>query len=230
MKTIIIIGSGCLVMFIGLGIISQNALPVILFRSALSSALVVFGYAGGSFLVKKYLPELLDGKQNDGDLDTFDSPRDGEPVTGRLVNYVIDGDGEQASSQTSPPKKNYQAMGDEDDESDNIFTKESSLSEVIEEVAENALESDSGGSSTLDTQEDDQEFREDAFYAGVDNLPDIAGFETTFYSEGSDDSNTSEDDFMPNQSSPAKSSGGNTGGMDPQLIAKAISTALKKGQ
>jgi hypothetical protein len=130
---------------------------------------------------------------------------------------------EAMSPSSSSVSNSTEEISEEDDQAE---------PELVQEVNEDG--------NTRNANPPQQNTGDNEFYEGVENLPDIAGFEGTFQSnentsmiesdEGEDGADFSptgaeEDSFGPSYSEPQTH---NQDGMDPVMIAKAIQTALKK--
>lgn len=219
MRTTIIASVAALVVGLLLGLIAGNTIGVVLLRALLTSALVGGGVFGIGLLVKKFLPELSSGTVPSSDLSEMAEPSE----SGRKVDIVVSDDAEEDEAQSS------QKMPRNTEDTGNMFAQESGLEAIVEEVAEEGIDS---GDVVAD---DDGGFDEDSFYAGVENLPDISGFETSFSRGIDEDAGDSEGDFDSGPSSSSSRSSSRSGSkgtaddMDPKIIARAISTALKKG-
>lgn len=172
----------------------------------------------GSFLflliwsvAKKYLPELVQEADSTPEGDGFASNN------GSTIDIVLQEDESMGADQAQELRAMRAQSGYRDNSEDD--------EELIEEVADDAVAS----TAPLLSQDG---FSEDAFYSGIEQLPDIGGFTESFTPGGEDGSSTGTDDSGP-MISPGESissGSGSKGGMDSKLMAQAISTALKKDQ
>ncbi|KGE73542.1 hypothetical protein [Spirochaeta lutea] len=224
LKTGTVVAAAFFVIAFILGLLSGNGFGVILLRALLSAA-VAGGAAGGvHLLLAHFVPELFaEGDSNDRISDIGSDLVQGapNPGPGSNVNIVIDDeqDSEEFDTQgaeSTPQKPRHQA---------------SELEEMVEEVAE---DSDTV-TEIADEAPEESGFDEEAFYSGVDSLPDISGFEDSFsksvgLSSEEEDSGSGdvEDSVSGGSPSQGSSSSSQHGDMDPVMIARAIQTALKK--
>jgi len=225
---ITVFGSGItFVLALMLGFISGNTLVTVFLRALVSALIFGVGSFFVTFLVRRFLPELLDVPASGRPASDLGGPEDsGEgnvQRTRQRVNILIqDEDG------------GVESLGQDDQEDGNLFTGDSSLSQVVEEVVEERVSAVSLGESLEHSGNSAEFFGDEGSDASGDNLPDIAGFESSFVSstkENNDTEGTLEEGEPVSTNSGRSKRSGSAGlpeTMDPQIIAKAISTALKK--
>lgn len=182
--------------------------------SALATGLLGLGL---HFVVKTFLPELLESFAAESA--AAPGAEAAEAAGGSTVDITLPAEGyAPQADQASELRRIYagepgQGQADEADGGDLI-------AEVSEERHAPRASEAAGGEGS---------FSEDAFYQGVERLPDIGGFSEQFQESDSDGTVVAEDGGAKAPSgSGGRSSDGNKGNMDPELIAKAIRTALKK--
>lgn len=204
-----------------LGLIAGNPFGIILLRSLLSAAGLGGAVFGIGLIIRKFLPELVARSDTD--------PAAEGGGMGEIINIVSDKDDDETAfyaNQTREP-------GDQD----NLFAEEAraSLDEVVEEVTETNV------TALDDMYSDPDSISGDEVGDNAGPLPDIAGFESSFgAAEGTGGSGEVQEggEYAPESgtsASPARSSSGSQSerlpnGMDPALIAKALSTALKRSK
>lgn len=214
------IAGAALGMFIGIigSIIAAPPFGYVIFRIILATLLGSGLGFGIFFVIRSFLPELLSNYSISGESSIAD---DGIDSSGR-VNITMPEEGYIASTEylddeAQSSQRRYRADDENSDETD-------SDSSLIAEVSEGRH---SGMSSVGDPS-----FNEDAFYQGVDRLPDIGGFSEQFQDQDTDGTVVGDEDTplvsSTSSTSSRKSSSNGKGNMDPELIAKAIRTALKK--
>jgi hypothetical protein len=226
MKSSLLVSGISFILSLLLGVLSGNLLVTLLVRSIVTSLVVTGGYLAITQVLKKFVPELFD--LIDSNSSSQDGVSDGNETIDRLgkrVNLVVDDeDSLDALSENHSSNRN------------NLFDTESGLDEVVEEVQET-------GVSNIDSkvefnQTSDDQFLEDDQEISDNELPDISGLQSTFVSnessEEQENSSQSDDDYPEETqySSSGRSSKSGDGQLvaDPKILAKAISTALKKGQ
>lgn len=197
---------------------------IVVFRIILSSLIGgAFGFAL-YFVLKNFLPELLDGNMAVGEPMVLENGADSR---GQAVNITLPEEGfstqsEDASEdddQASALRRVYEGHRNEDADMDSSL-----IAEVSEDRRGAGAVADLGQSSS---------FNEDAFYQGVERLPDIGGFSEQFQEQDADgtivgDEGTPMMSSTPSGKRPMSGNKDIKGNMDPELIAKAIRTALKK--
>lgn len=166
------------------------------------------------FVIKTFLPELLQSFEPSAEPTAAETESENQ---GQAVNITLPEEGYQASGdQAAPLREMYEtnAGGDDDAESD-----------LIAEVSE-----ERHGPGIAAAAMSESAFNEDAFYQGVERLPDIGGFSEQFQDTDTDGTVVSEDgtSVAPSMAGSRKTSSDSKSNMDPELIAKAIRTALKK--
>lgn len=178
---------------------------------------VLSGLAGGFFfmliwsIARRYLPELIQPTDQSSDTDAMSDGR------GSTVDIVLQEDEAMGADQAQELRAMRNQAGYRDTSDDE--------EDIIEEVAD---ESVSPAQPLLASEG----FSEDAFYSGIEQLPDIGGFTESFSPGGEDGGAAGMEDSGPMISPGESISSGSSskGGMDPKLMAQAISTALKKDQ
>lgn len=212
MRATIIAAIVAFVLGLLLGILAGNSVLIVLGRALLSAALSAAGVYGISSLIKKVFPELMPDASPRSDLADLGAA---EGLAQNVDIVVSDEEGSQIDAEESSGGSN-------------LFDQGRGLESIVEEVVEESIDARAQTEYAAEP-----EFNEESFYLGVENLPDIAGFESSFGSglnhstEEAGDSGELDEDIPAR--GPRSSGSGNNEGMDPKLIARAISTALKKG-
>jgi hypothetical protein len=223
------VGTSALLLSVLSGVLGGVGFGAILVRALLAGTIFAALGIGIEFVVRRFLPELLDA--------------DSLPDMGSHVNIVVDEQDDQApkgqdevqvGKTADSADKEPQAGGSEQTESedswDDLENPEDSLVQEVQEArredgataerqeqSESETESEpvkeSGESNAADTPPlaaDDE----------VDELPDVGKFAEAFASDGTPDSTQ---DLGSPASDAAKSNG-----QDPEMIAKALQTMLKR--
>lgn len=191
-----------LVLAIVAGLVGGVPFVDILIRSLIASLVSGGIFLGAWTLAIRFLPELNPQSSISDDAHgTDDGPID-----------ITVADDDSGSDQAS----DLRTMAAAGSRSTRSFEDEDIIEEVRDEPAVSTPVDDNGPG-----------FSEEAFYSNIDQLPDIGGFSDSFGSSGDDDAPTVDTGIS---DTPVSGGGGSTkGGMDPKLMAQAISTALKKG-
>jgi len=225
-------GIGVLIAILG-GIVGGVSIGVILLRALVSGLVAALLFAGMDWVASKFLPDMTgkpaDGPDLDDNLDSFDEPN---PSLGTRVNVVLPGDDlyeDQATAlreQVSHAHHSGVTRPEPVYASENLFVDADSDEGMVEEVPEVP-------GVAMEEGQVESSFSEEAFYAGIDKLPDIGGFSEHFSS--SDDESgqkpetsghgIAETSFSHVAKESSSSSGKN---VDTKLMAQAIRTALKK--
>ena len=199
---------------------------------AVVGAIVFAGIGYGSYIViSARLPELLSG----GAATSSTAQADGY---GQNVDIVVDDDGEEDelpaaeepdAAEGDRSAGTSQAHGDEDEPGDleevaeDVESPAGGGDELVEEVEEVAAAPTDSAASAKSTSEDVDE-------NSVDALPDIGGFAGDFESEGAEGAEVVEEDDSNGDfggSSRAQSHGIE---QDPEVIAKALQTVIKRDE
>jgi hypothetical protein len=216
MKSLVIISGITFSLALLLGVLSGNLLLTLVVRSVITTGVVAGSYVLIREVFKKYMPDLFDEAQ-DGSQSTDDGTVESGtgPRKGRKVNILVD---------DSDEDDNFKGDNDE-----NMFQDPAGLDDVVEEVQESGIARVNSDVELLD-QNDEQHISDN-------ELPDISGLQSTFVSsdpenEQSSSSESDDDYHEETQYSRSRSKKGGNEQLvaDPKILAKAISTALKKGQ
>lgn len=191
--------------------ISGIPFGVLLLRAVLGALIFGAGAVGVQFLVAKFLPELV-------------NPSEESPQTGGSVDIVVSDEDEEEEPLAAP--------SEEDDESSfrpgipaaSVETGGEPLVEEVEEAdagldgeATEALPADDVGETESVAEADEQsEAAVAATDSAVDTLPDVGEFTDSFMADAAHDA-------------PPQDTAEPTGdGQDPESIAKAIRTLMKR--
>lgn len=183
-----------------LGLFSGASFDAVLLRLLLSSALTAGIFVSISLVSKRFL--AVDG----------DDP---------LASDEDDGTMDQGQSMAMDPENGTMvdvAVSGDEGELEGVYGTTTSTVPMVQEVEEVA--------STMEPQP--SVASSEAFTQGVDHLPDIGGYADTFGSAPPVENDNPESGF--GSAGPTSSGGVGGGGsaLDPELIAKAISTKLKR--
>jgi len=236
---IIGLGIGVLIGVVG-GIAGGVPFLVVLLRSIISGLIGALLLYGLKILVDRFLPGLFsDEPTRDPIEDISASDKDiGSNVDIVLPGDVPDDTGDQASGLRAMVQNEAAAgayLAGEDAGQSFRNPEPADAGEVLENegVAVDEVP-DTTRSSAEDGGTAKAGFSEDAFYSGIEHLPDIGGFSEHFGQTG-ETSEPVEGESGPalidtDNSEPAvrSSGGGKSSELDPELMAKAIRTALKR--
>lgn len=205
-------------------LIAAAPFPVFLWKPLLAT--VICGILGIALhaVLNAFLPELLQEPSGGTGDDLSDAPEHSVNIT--LPEEGFPADTIYGDDQAAPLRQAAAARYDDGFNREGGADAEEADDGMIEEVSEDRRSRPIGSDAAGDTS-----FNEAAFYDGVDRLPDIGGFSEQFQpGDGSGENEgaaapDTEDSRSPGGSRSKKGSGTN---MDPNLIAQAIRTALKK--
>jgi hypothetical protein len=204
---------GLLIAVIG-GIANGIQFAYVLLRSLASAVLGGLLFMGIYTVAKRFLPDLVGTDAGGSIAETLEEGSSSIDITLDEEDYIPD----QAHE--------LRAMRSQ---SRDLAEADENSSEMIEEVVE-----DSVVAPGVDSFES---FSEEAFYSGINELPDIGGFADNFAVSGGSGSGSttagnneadplfSDSTVDRDMASPAKKS---KSSIDPKMMAQAISTALKK--
>lgn len=208
-----------------LGLFSGNPFFTVLLRASVVAVVIFCASLAVFFIIERFLPEIIADDVQEQVINGAESANNVSPT----VNIVVDDNSEDVtvSPKELDPGKSVSPVSDEVED----FEEDVSELEDIDSSQSGVVNTDKAGYSVTDS--DNSASTSDVAGAASDDasaLPDVNSLEDDFFSddESSDDSVELASDTV--VSSSVAKAGPEDSSDDPEIMAKAIRTLLKKDE